>query len=195
MAVVAYYRVSTADQSIENQRMELTKTYRIDREFVDEAVSGTVPGMDRPGFAAMMEWVRDGDTLVVVDLDRLGRDSLDVQTNIKELQRKGVNVIVSRLGVDLSTDAGELLVTIISKIAEMERRKMLERQRAGIARARVQGKHMGRPQKVTTEQVAECRAAGLSISKTAAKLGISESLVKAKMAEMKKMHPVENEPR
>lgn len=186
MAVVSYYRVSTSDQTIENQRMELSKTYRLDREFFDEGVSGTVPGMERPGFAGMMEWVREGDTLVVVDLDRLGRDSLDVQSNIRELKRKGVNVIVTRLGVDLSTDAGDLLVTIISKIAEMERLKLLERQRAGVARAKAEGKHLGRPQKATAAQVAECRGSGLSISKTAEKLNISESLVKAKMAELKR---------
>ncbi|MPX97880.1 recombinase family protein [Salinivibrio sp. VYel6] len=178
MAVIAYYRVSTDDQTIENQRRELNKTYRIDKEFADCGVSGTVSAEKRPEFKKLLDYVREGDTLVTVDLDRLGRDSIDVQNTVRELLRGGVNVIVTRLGVDLSTDAGELLVTILSKVAEMERRKMLERANAGRERAKAEGKHMGRPHTISKEQVHELRSKGYSINATAEALGCSVSSVK-----------------
>lgn len=181
MATIAYYRVSTKDQTIETQRHELTKTYNIDREFFDEAVSGAIKGAERRGFAEMMAYLRDGDTLVTVDLDRLGRDSIDVQQNIALLKGKGVNVIITRLGVDLSTDAGELLVTILSKVAEMERRKTMERANAGRERAKAEGKHLGRPRAVDPEAVKELRRT-LSIAETAKKLGISIATVKRSQA-------------
>lgn len=177
VAVIAYYRVSTSDQTIENQRLEIAKTYRVDTEFMDEAVSGTIAGLERDGFAKMTRYVRTGDTLVLVDLDRLGRDSIDVQTNIRTLKDKGVNVIVTRLGVDLSTDAGDLLVTILSKVAEMERRKMMERANAGRERARAQGVCLGRKPSVDAAEVVRLRK-DLSIAATAEKLGVSTATIK-----------------
>jgi len=182
MATIAYYRVSTKDQTIENQRLELKATYNIDHEYFDEAVSGMVKGEDRAGFAEMLKFIRSGDTLVTVDLDRLGRDSIDVQQNIAALKSKGINIIITRMGVDLSTDAGELLVTIMSKVAEMERRKTMERATAGRVRAISEGVHMGRKPSVDHNKVKELRASGLSISKTAEKLGTSVATVKRMQA-------------
>jgi len=178
MATIAYYRVSTRDQTIETQRHELSQTYKIDREFYDEAVSGTVKGEDRQGFSDMVAYIREADTLITVDLDRLGRDSIDVQQNIASLKAKGVNIIITRMGIDLSTDAGELLVTIMSKVAELERRKTLERANAGRARAKSEGVHMGRKPSVDHKLVKKLRKEGLSISQTAEKLGISTATVK-----------------
>ena len=177
MSTIAYYRVSTSDQTIENQRLEINKTYKVDREFIDEAVSGTVKGSNREGFGSLIEYVREGDTLVTVDLDRLGRDSIDVQMNIRMLKDKGVNIIITRLGVDLSTDAGDLLVTILSKVAEMERKKIMERANAGRLRAKAQGKSLGRSPSVDSNKVIELRKS-LSISETAKELGISTATVK-----------------
>lgn len=177
MATIAYYRVSTSDQSIDNQRKELEATYNIDHEFCDEATSGTIRAADRSGFAEMLAFIRKGDTLVTVDIDRLGRDAIDVQQTIAALKAKGVNIIISRLGVDLNSDAGELLITIMSKVAEMERKKMLERQRAGIARAKADGKYKGSRKSVDPAQIRAARET-LSISETAEKFGISPATVK-----------------
>ncbi|WP_263322423.1 recombinase family protein [Endozoicomonas sp. Mp262] len=177
MAVVAYYRVSTTEQSIENQRQELARLYSIDKEFSDNGISGTVKACERDGFGAMLNYVRDGDTLVTVDIDRLGRDAIDVQQTIARLKGLGVNIIITRLGVDLASDAGELLVTIMSKVAEMERKKMLERQRAGIARAKADGKYKGSKKSVEPELVREARKT-MSIAATAEHLGISVATVK-----------------
>lgn len=177
MATVAYYRVSTKDQSIENQRQELEKTYRIDKEFADNGTSGTVKAADRENFSAMLRYLREDDTLITVDIDRLGRDAIDVQQTIEQLKAMGVNVIITRLGVDLNSDAGELLVTIMSKVAEMERKKMLERQRAGIARARAEGKYKGSQKSADPALVRELRKT-MSIADTAERLNISVATVK-----------------
>jgi DNA invertase Pin-like site-specific DNA recombinase len=181
MATIAYYRVSTKEQSIETQRHEITQTYNVDHEYVDDAVSGAVRGLNRKGFGDMMSFIRSGDTLITVDLDRLGRDSIDVQQNISALKEKGVNIIITRMGIDLSSDAGDLLVTIMSKIAEMERKKMMERANAGRARAKAEGKHLGRKPSVDAHKVKELRKS-LSISQTAINLGISTATVKRMQA-------------
>ena len=177
MATVAYYRVSTVEQSIENQRQELATIYSIDKEFSDNGVSGTIKAGDRDGFKAMLNYVREGDTLLTVDIDRLGRDAIDVQQTIGTLKSMGVNIIITRLGVDLSSDAGELLITIMSKVAEMERKKMLERQRAGIARAKAEGKYKGSKKSADPELVKETRK-NMSIAETAEHLSISIATVK-----------------
>lgn len=177
MATIAYYRVSTADQTVENQRIELNKTYNIDHEYVDDGVSGLIPTSKRPAFQQLLSFIRTGDTLLVVDLDRLGRDSIDVQQTVKHLQEKGVNIIVSRLGIDLSTDAGQLLITILSKVSEMELRKTLERANAGRVRAKQEGVHLGRKSTVNCDEVKELRKT-MSIAETAKQLGISTSTVK-----------------
>lgn len=177
MSNIAYYRVSTRDQTIENQRREIAKAYKIDHEFFDEATSGSVKGEDRPGFAKMMGFIRKGDTLVVVDLDRLGRDSIDVQQNMAHLKAKGVNVIITRLGLDLSTDIGGLVITILSKVAELERTKIIERANSGRERAKADGVKFGRPQKVSAEKVQELRK-DKSIAEVAKELDISPATVK-----------------
>ena len=177
MATVAYYRVSDKGQFIENQRQELEKLYKIEKEFSDHGVSGTVKAADREGFAAMLNYIREGDTLITVDIDRLGRDSIDVQQTISKIKAMGVNIIITRLGVDLNTDAGELLVTFMSKVAEMERKKMLERQRAGIARAKAEGKYKGSQKSTEPELVRNIRKT-MSIADTAEHLGISVATVK-----------------
>ena len=178
MANVAYYRVSTTDLNVDNQRREVEKLYKIDKEFVDDGISGTVLGSNREGFLSMLNYVREGDTLVVVDVDRIGRDSIDVQTNVQRLLDAGVNVIVTRLGIDLSTDAGQLIVMVLSKIAEMERKKLLERQAAGIERAKAEGKYKGRKPTVDADEVRRLRSEGVSITKVAEQLGCSVATVK-----------------
>jgi putative DNA-invertase from lambdoid prophage Rac len=178
MANIAYYRVSTKSQTIENQRREIGKTYSIDHEFFDEAVSGTTKTLSREGFGAMVKFARSGDNLIVADIDRLGRSALDVQITIEDLQSKGVNIIVTRLGIDLSTDVGSLVATILSKIAEMERTKIMERANSGRERAQSQGVKFGRPNAASPEEVKRLRSDGLTISEVAKSLNIGTATVK-----------------
>ena len=95
---IAYYRVSTVDQSIESQRSAMAGGGDFDQEFVDEGVSGSVPAAKRKGFGDLLKYIRKGDTLHVYAVDRLGRDALDVQSTVRDLLKRGVAVEVHGLG-------------------------------------------------------------------------------------------------
>src|SRR3982750_769070 len=106
MSRIAYYRVSTGEQSVGSQRDALGGGF--DREFVDEGVSGATRAADRPGFASLLTYVREGDSVHVYAIDRLGRDALDVQSVIRSLLDKGVTVDVRGLG-PIGRGVGELI--------------------------------------------------------------------------------------
>ncbi|OYU74910.1 MAG: resolvase [Alphaproteobacteria bacterium PA3] len=183
---IAYYRVSTADQSIEAQRAGMGGTF--DQEFSDEGVSGGVLAADRPGFAAMLAAVREGDTIHVYAVDRLGRDALDVQATVRRLLDAGVTVDVHGLG-PIGRGVGELILAVLAQVAEMERRRIAERTAAGrqVARATLQatgkthkGKEsLGRPYAADAAAVVAWRKAnGASIAQTAKQFGLSQATVK-----------------
>lgn len=137
--------------------------------------------MGRPGFAAMLSKMRDGESLIVSKLDRLGRDSIDVIATVRMLADRNIRVIVHSLGgVDLLSPTGKLLVTMLAAVAEMERDLLVERTHAGIARARSEGKTIGRPAKTSPQQRHEMLsflAAGVSVSETARKYRVSRATV------------------
>ncbi|HBU5945057.1 TPA: recombinase family protein, partial [Citrobacter freundii] len=90
METIGYCRVSTDDQSITNQQMQIEEAgYNIAKWFTDEAVSGSVKASSRDGFSRLLAYAREGDTVVVVAVDRLGRDTVDVLSTVKALQSKG----------------------------------------------------------------------------------------------------------
>ena len=130
---IAYYRVSTGDQSIEAQRNAMGGDF--DREYSDEGVSGSIMAADRPAFAKLLEGVRNGDTVHVYAVDRLGRDALDVQFTVRRLIDLGVTVDVHGLG-PIGRGVGELILAVLAQVAEMERRKIIERTADGRAKAR-----------------------------------------------------------
>lgn len=183
---IAYYRVSTGDQSIEAQRNAMGGTF--DREFSDEGVSGSTMAADRPAFAKLLGAVREGDTVHVYAVDRLGRDALDVQSTVRRLIDAGVTVDVHGLG-PIGRGVGELILAVLAQVAEMERRKIMERTADGRAKARKslaetgrthRGKEsLGRPKAHDGPAVAAWRASnGASIKATAAQFGISPASVK-----------------
>jgi putative DNA-invertase from lambdoid prophage Rac len=182
----AYFRVSTTDQSTQAQRHAMGGTF--DREFSDEGVSGGTLAADRPGFAKFLEVAREGDTVCVYAVDRLGRDALDVQATVRRLLDTGVTVDVYQLG-PIGRGVGELILAVLAQVAEMERRRIAERTGAGrtLARATLKttgkthrGKEsLGRPRVEKAPMVAPWRReTGASISATAAHFGISEATVK-----------------
>jgi putative DNA-invertase from lambdoid prophage Rac len=144
MSRIAYYRVSTGDQSLEAQRKALGGGF--DREFEDAGVSGAVKAEDRPGFAKLLNFVRDGDTIYVYSIDRLGRDALDVQAMVRRLLDEGVTLDVRGLGV-IGRGVGELIVAVLAQIADMERHRIRERCESGRAAARVALAETGRTHK------------------------------------------------
>lgn len=188
MSHIAYYRVSTTDQSIEAQRSALAQGHKLDREFKDEGVSGAVLAADRPGFRALLDYIREGDTLHVYAVDRLGRDAIDVQSTIRALIAKGVVVEIRGLG-QIARGVGELIIAVLAQVADMERQRIRERTAMGrdVARAALvatgkthRGKaSLGRPPHADAVEVRAWRKQNnASIRETATKFGLSDSTVK-----------------
>jgi putative DNA-invertase from lambdoid prophage Rac len=185
---IAYYRVSTVDQSIAAQRTALGQAHRIDKEFTDEGVSGAVLAANRHGFSALLDYIREGDTLHVYAVDRLGRDALDVQSTIRVLLSKGVTVEIRGLG-QIAKGVGELIIAVLAQVADMERQRIRERTSNGrdVARAALaatgkthRGKvSLGRPAKCDSSTVRAWRLDNnASIHATAQHFGLSDSTIK-----------------
>ena len=181
MAIFGYGRVSTKDQTTENQRLEIERAgYAVEYWFAD-TISGSAHAAQRPQFAQLLGKLRHKDTLVVAKLDRLGRDAPDVLATIKHLAGLKVEVIVLQLGkLDLASPAGKLMLAMLAAVAEMERDLLVERTQAGLARAKAQGKTLGRPSKLNDGQrtaLVVARGRGDSISALARVYGVSRSTV------------------
>jgi len=140
MAIVGYARVSTTDQSLEIQAEQLAAA-GIEKLF-QEKISGVK--RDRPQLVALLEYVREGDTVVVTKLDRIARSTKDLLDIVESLQRKGCAFRVLNINLDTSTPTGKLMLTMLGAIATFEREMMLERQAEGIAKAKAAGRYKGR---------------------------------------------------
>lgn len=186
MSRIAYYRVSSGDQSIEAQRQALGGGF--DREFQDVGVSGATKAEDRLGFSQLLQYVREGDTIHVYAIDRLGRDALDVQAMVRRLLDKGVSLDVRGLGV-IAKGVGELIVAVLAQIADMERGRIKERCESGRQAARAaleatgrthRGKEsLGRPKAADASEVRAWRASNgpATIRETMERFGISKATV------------------
>jgi putative DNA-invertase from lambdoid prophage Rac len=182
MALFAYGRVSTQNQTTENQRQEIERAgYTVDFWFADEGVSGKVSAVQRPQFGNMLQQIRDGETLVVSKLDRLGRDAQDVGATIKALTARRIEVIVLQLGkLDLASSTGKMMLTMLAAVAEMERDLLIERTQSGLARAKAEGKALGRPTRTTAEQrqeISDLFKKGTSISALSRIYGVSRASI------------------
>ncbi len=159
--VFAYCRVSTTDQTTENQVLEIAAAgFNVTpRHTIAETVSGSVAAAKRQGFGKLLDKLDDGDVLVVTKLDRLGRNAMDVRATVDALAGMGVRVHCLALGgVDLTSPAGKMTMGVINAVAEFERDLLIERTQAGLARAKSEGKTLGRPQSLGVEQVQSVRA-------------------------------------
>lgn len=180
-ATLAYCRVSTDEQSTEAQRHAINGRYKIedDHWFEDEAVSGSVKALQRPGFAGLFKFARKGDTVIVAAIDRLGRDTVDVLETVEALKGKGVTVVSMREGFDLGTPIGKCMLTMLAAVAELERSNIKARQMAGIVRAKAEGRALGRRKAIDDAAVAQWRrSSGASVQQTAEHFGISVASVK-----------------
>jgi DNA invertase Pin-like site-specific DNA recombinase len=178
--VAIYARVSTTDQTPENQLLELRRYVEARGwsaiEYVDEGVSGAKDR--RPALDAMTVAVRrhQVDAVVCWKLDRLGRNLRHLVLLLDEWQTRGVAFVTLGEGIDTSTAAGRLVAGVLASIAEFERARVQERVHAGLRRARAQGKRLGRRQNPVARRLDEC--AGLSHSAAAQQLGVSEATIK-----------------
>lgn len=158
--VFAYCRVSTDSQTTDNQVQEIAAAgFAIDQKrVIRETVSGSQAAQQRPGFAKLLDRLESGDVLVVTKLDRLGRSALDVRSTVDALSRLGVRVHCLALGgVDLTSAAGKMTMQVLAAVAEFELDLIRERTAAGLARAKGEGKKLGRPAALVAEQVAQVR--------------------------------------
>ncbi|RXJ71249.1 resolvase [Veronia nyctiphanis] len=181
--IFAYCRVSTLEQDTDNQTLAIRNHgYDIQpHRVISETVSGSKPAMQRQAFRTLIDHkLEPGDTLVVLKLDRLGRDNIDIQQTIEMLMQKGIHLVSLDLPVqDLASAEGRLMLQMFSAFAEFERNRIRERTQEGLARARAEGKQLGRPKAVaTTAKVKQCREQGMSQSKTATALGLGIATVK-----------------
>ena len=187
--VFAYCRVSTADQTTENQVQEIAASGFLVNgpRIVTETVSGSVAAMERKGFLTLLNKLETGDVLVVTKLDRLGRNAMDVRSTVEHLDGMGVRVHCLALGgVDLTSPAGKMTMGVIAAVAEFERDLLIERTQSGLARAKSQGKTLGRPQSLSeaaAKAVMDRLALGETVSALARDYGTSrQSIMRIRQA-------------
>ena len=173
---VGYQRVSTVDQNTDRQLDGVA----LDKMFTDKA-SGK--DTNRPELTRALEYVREGDTLVVHSMDRLARNLDDLRRIVRELTDKGIRVEFVKESLTFTGEdsaMSTLLLSMLGAVAEFERSMILERQREGIALAKASGKYKGRKAALTADQAAELRArlaAGESVTALAKQLGVSRQTV------------------
>ena len=140
MSKIGYIRVSTEHQETARQEA-IMKQYQVERVFA-EKMSGK--NANRPELKTMLEYVREGDTLYIESISRLGRSTRDLLNIIDVLQKKGVTLVSSKENIDTNTPQGRFVLSIFAALSELEREQTLQRQREGIAIAKTQGKYKGR---------------------------------------------------
>lgn len=172
---IGYARTSTADQEagLEAQVRDL-KAAGCEKVFAEKVSSVAA---HRQQLAAALEFVREGDTLVVAKPDRLARSTADLLALVAQLEAKGVALLVLSMGgqaVDTRTPTGKLMLTLLGAVAEFERSLMLERQREGIAAAKAEGRYKGRAPtaRAKGEAVLALHAEGVPVAEIARRLGI-----------------------
>lgn len=141
MANISYIRVSAADQNPGRQQ-ELMADKNISKEFLDK-----LSGKDtaRPGLQAMLEYVREEDTLYIESISRLARNTADFLRIFEMLRSKGVRLVSLKEGIDTETAQGKFMLTVFAAFSELEREYIRERQREGIDLAKKEGRYLGRP--------------------------------------------------
>jgi DNA invertase Pin-like site-specific DNA recombinase len=184
--IVGYARTSTTDQvaGLDAQIRDLTAAgcERIYRENVSSVA-------ERPELAVMLDFVREGDVVLVTKVDRLARSTAHLWQIAERLQAKGVELRIANLGLDTATATGKLMLTVIGAIAAFEREMMLERQREGIEAARAAGKYRGRAPTVRRQlaEIQRLKADGVGGSEIAKRLGVGRASVYRVLNEMQEV--------
>lgn len=181
--IFAYVRVSTFEQETQNQVMEIRAAgFSVEpHRIITETISGSRAIAQRSGFGRLMEKMEQGDVLIVTKLDRLGRDAIDVSSTVARLEERGIRVHCLALGgVDLTSSAGKLTMGVINAVAQFERDLLIERTQAGLARAKSEGKTLGRPPALSGERqylVRQRLANGESVSAIARDIKTSRQTI------------------
>ena len=189
--VAFYLRVSTSGQTVDNQRLALQKIataagWEVVPEYVDDGISGAKGRDKRPAFDRMLKDAtrRRFDMIAAWSVDRLGRSLQDLVGFLGEIRAAGVDLFLEQQGLDTSTPAGRAMFGMAGVFAPFERSMIVERVNAGLARARAQGKTLGRPRSTDEAAIRTSLAAGHGILKTARLCGVGTSAVQRVKAEM-----------
>lgn len=182
MSVIGYARVSTIEQNpaLQIDALQAAGAVRI---FTDHASGATTA---RPALNAALDFLRDGDVLAVWRIDRLGRSVADLVSLVGDLEARGVQFRSLTEAIDTTTPGGELVFHIFAALAQMERRLISERTRAGLSAARARGRVGGRPTVMTPDKLAAALSlratTDLSLTQIAAQLGISRTTLVTHLA-------------
>jgi len=178
-----YARVSTPDQHVETQLYDLRKLaaqrgFEVSREYCDRGISGSKA--KRPGLEAMMADARRGEfsVVLVAAFDRIARSTKDFLGIVDELNDLGIEFISAREAVSTTGAMGRLFITLIGSIAELEKSLIVERIKAGMRRARMEGQRLGRaPLNIDRDTLVRDRLSGMSLTQTAKRHGVSRASV------------------
>src|SRR5277367_3071817 len=177
---LGYARVSTGHQSLDQQLDALTAAGVDPKRVYRDKLSGTSTREQRPGLAALLDFARAGDAIVVVGIDRLGRNAAEVMTTIRELRDRQIVLRSLREGIDTSNATGRMVAGVLASLAELELELGKERRTAARDARRARGQSIGRPKALVDSKTALARrmhAAGESASTIAATLGVSRATV------------------
>lgn len=177
---LGYARVSTGHQSLDQQVDALVAAGVDGARVYKDKLSGTSTREQRPGLAALLDYAREGDAIVVVGIDRLGRNAAEVMTTIRELGERGIVLRSLREGIDTSNAAGRMVAGVLASLAELELELGRERRSAARAARRARGQSIGRPKKLDHSKAAlaqRMHATGEPASTIASALGVSRATV------------------
>jgi DNA invertase Pin-like site-specific DNA recombinase len=183
---IGYARVSTGHQSLDQQLDALTGAGVNPNRVYSDKLSGTSTREQRPGLAALLDYARPGDAIVVVGIDRLGRNAAEVMATIRELRDREIVLRSLREGIDTSNATGRMVAGVLASLAELELELGRERRTAAREARRARGQHIGRPRALDKSKSAlaqRMHASGESASMIAATLGVSRATVYRVLAE------------
>src|SRR5271166_2344183 len=183
---LGYARVSTGHQSLDQQVDALTAAGVDANRVYTDKLSGTSTREQRPALAKLLDYARSGDAIVVVGIDRLGRNAAEVMTTIRELGERNIVLRSLREGIDTSTATGRMVAGVLASLAELELELGRERRSAARGARRARGQHIGRPKALDKSKAAfaeRLHASGESASTIANALGVSRATVYRVIAE------------
>lgn len=180
MAVFLYSRVSTSEQTVENQKLAAkTAGYAVDYFYSDEGVSGSTDADDRQQYSLMLEKITKGDVLLVAEISRIGRKTEDVLRSIRKFEEMGVRVCVLNYGnLDLTSPMGKVVITMAAAFSELELSELKRRTRAGMARTKAAGTKLGQPLKIapdTLEAIAKDKQNGMTLDQISLKHRVAKN--------------------
>jgi DNA invertase Pin-like site-specific DNA recombinase len=183
---LGYARVSTGHQSLDQQIDALTAAGVDTDRLYSDVLSGSSTREQRPSLAALLDYARPGDAIVVVGIDRLGRNAAEVMQTIRDLNERDIVLRSLREGIDTSTAAGRMVAGVLASLAELELELGKERRTASREARRARGQSIGRPKALDPSKAALARrmqASGEPVTTISAALGVSRATVYRVLAE------------